>query len=52
MAAQLVEALHYKLEVCGFDSCWFHWHDPSDCAMILGTTQLLTEMGSRNISWG
>jgi hypothetical protein len=23
--AQLVEALRYSLEVCGFDSRWCHW---------------------------
>ena len=23
--AQLVEALRYKLEGCGFDSRWCHW---------------------------
>jgi hypothetical protein len=24
--AQLVEALHYKPEGCGFDSRWCHWN--------------------------
>jgi hypothetical protein len=24
--AQLVEALRYKTEGCGFDSQWCHWH--------------------------
>ena len=24
--AHLVESLHYKLEVCGFDSRWCHWN--------------------------
>ena len=24
--AQLVEALRYKPEGSGFDSCWFHWN--------------------------
>jgi hypothetical protein len=26
--------------------------NPSDCTMALGSTQPLTEMGTRNISWG
>jgi hypothetical protein len=30
----------------------FHWHNPSGRAMALGLTQLLTEMSTRNISWG
>jgi hypothetical protein len=30
----------------------FHWHNPSDSTMALGSTQPLTEMSSRNISWG
>jgi len=30
----------------------FHWHNPSDHTMALGLTQTLTEMSSRNISWG
>ena len=29
----------------------FHWH-PSDRTMDLGSTQLLTEMSTRSISWG
>jgi hypothetical protein len=50
---QLVEALHYKPGsipdgVIGI----FHWHDPSGRTMALGSTQLLTEMSTRNISWG
>ena len=51
MVAQLVEALCYKQKGCGFDSCWCHWH-PSGCTMALGSTQPLTEMSTRNISWG
>jgi len=31
---------------------FFHWHNPSDCTMALGSTQPLTEMSTRNISWG
>jgi hypothetical protein len=30
----------------------FHWHNPSNCTMVLGSTQPLTEMSTRNISWG
>jgi hypothetical protein len=29
----------------------FHWHNPSGCTMALGSTQPLTEMSTRNISW-
>ena len=30
----------------------FHWHNPSGRTMALGSTQPLTEMSARNISWG
>ena len=30
----------------------FHWHNPSGRNMALGVTQPLTEMSTRNISWG
>jgi hypothetical protein len=30
----------------------FHWHNPSDCTMALGSTQPLTEMSTRCISCG
>ena len=30
----------------------FYWHNPSDCTMALGSTQPLTEMSTRSISWG
>jgi hypothetical protein len=30
----------------------FHWHNPSGRTMILGSTQPLTEMSTRNIFWG
>ena len=30
----------------------FHWHNPSDRTMVLGSTQPLTEMSTRNIFWG
>ena len=29
----------------------FHWHNPSDCPMALGSTQRVTEMSTRSISW-
>ena len=30
----------------------FHGHNPSSCTMVLGLTQPLTEMSTRNISCG
>ena len=30
----------------------FHWHNPSSRTMVLGLTQPLTEISTRNISWG
>ena len=30
----------------------FHRHNPSGHTMTLGSTQPLTEMSTRNISWG
>jgi len=30
----------------------FRWHNPSDRTMSLGSTQPLTEMSARSISWG
>ena len=30
----------------------FHWHDPSGRTAALGSTQPLTEMSIKNISWG
>jgi hypothetical protein len=50
--AQLVEALRYNSEGRGFDSQWCHWHNPSGRIMVLGSTQSLTEMSTKNISWG
>jgi hypothetical protein len=51
--AQLVEALRYTLEGRGFDSDGvigiFHF---SGRTMALGLTQPVTEMSTRNISWG
>jgi hypothetical protein len=55
--AQLAEALSYKPEGRGFDYWWCHigifqWQNPSVCTTALGLIQSLTEMSSRNISWG
>jgi hypothetical protein len=30
----------------------YHWHNPFGRTMALGSTQPLTEMSTRNISWG
>ena len=53
---QLVEALRYKPEVSRvrFPVVLleiFHWYNHG-CTMALGSTQPLTEMSNRNISWG
>jgi hypothetical protein len=53
--AQLVEALRYKPEGRGFDTRWDRWKfsvNPSGRAMALESTQPLTEMSTRNLSWG
>jgi hypothetical protein len=54
--AQLVEALRYKPEGRGFDSRWYHsnfsLNNPFGRSTALGSTQPLTEMSTRNISWG
>jgi hypothetical protein len=54
--AQLVEALRSKPEGSGFDSRWCHWNftltNPFGRTMAMGSTQPLTEMSTRNISWG
>ena len=41
--AQLVEALCYKVEGCGFDSQWGH----SGRTIVLGSTQLRTDPSTR-----
>jgi hypothetical protein len=55
-ALSFAEALRYKPERRGFDSRWCHWkffsHNPFGCTMALGSTQPLTEMSTRNLSWG
>ena len=49
--AQLIEALRYKPEGRVFDSRYCLWHNPSGHTMALRSTQTLTEMSTRNISW-
>ena len=54
--AQLVETLRFtrKVESSIPDGVTgiFHWRNPSGRTMALGSTQPLTEMRTRNISWG
>ena len=45
----VVKVLRYKPAGRGFDSRW--WHNPSGRTMALGSTEPLTEMGIRCISW-
>ena len=56
LVAQLVEARRYEPEGRGFESDGvdgnFRWHNPSGRTVALGLTQPLTEMSTRNISWG
>ena len=53
--AQLVEALGYKPEIEGLVpngiSEIFHRLNPSGRTMILGSTQPLTEMSTRELPW-
>ena len=53
--AQLVEALRYKPKDRGFDSLWaieiFYLRIPSGRTMVLGSTQALTKMSTRNVYW-
>jgi len=44
---QLIEALHFKLKRHGFGFRWCHYSR----TMVLGSTQPVTEMSTRNISW-
>jgi hypothetical protein len=50
VVAQLVEALRYKSDGRGFDSRWWNWN--FSWTVVLGLTQLLTEMSTRNIFLG
>ena len=49
--AQLLETQRYELEGRGFDSRLCQWN-PSHRIMAHGLTQPVTEMSTRNISWG
>jgi hypothetical protein len=53
----VVEALRYKPEGRGIDSRWCNWkiflgHNLAGRTKALGSTQSLTEMSTRNVSWG
>ena len=53
----VVKVLCYKSEGRWFDPGWCQWNfsltkNPSDRTMALGSTQSLTEMSTRSISWG
>jgi hypothetical protein len=48
--AQLAEAMRYTSEGRGYDSRWGSLEFFR--IMALGLTKLLTEMSTRNISWG
>jgi len=53
----VVKVLCYKSEGRWFDPSWRHWsfsltQNTSDRTMALGSTQPLTEMSTRSISWG
>jgi hypothetical protein len=49
--ARLVEALCYKPQGRQLSDI-FHWHNPSDRKMVMGSTQTVTEMSSTNIFCG
>jgi hypothetical protein len=51
----VVKVLRYKSEGRWFDPRWCQFFidvNPSDRTMALGSTQSLTEMSTRRISWG
>ena len=52
----VVKVLCYKSGGRWFNPRWchwiFHWHNPSDRTMALGSTQPLTDMRTWRISWG
>jgi len=52
LVAQVVETLRHKPEGSGFDSRRGHLLNPSGRTMAMGSTQPLTEMSARVISWG
>jgi len=51
-----LDALRYKPEDRGSDSQWdhsdFHWLNPSGRTLALESTQPLTQMNTRIVSWG
>jgi len=53
----VVKVLCYESEGRWFDPRWCHWNfsftlNPSDRTIALGSTQPLTELSTRSISWG
>jgi hypothetical protein len=56
MVAHLVEAMSYKPKGHGFNSQWsqqdFSLLKPSSRIMVLGSTQPLIEISTKDISWG
>jgi hypothetical protein len=54
--AETLVALCYKPEGLGFDYLWCHWNffidKPPSRTMVLGLTQPLTEISTRNNSCG
>ena len=50
--AQLIETLRLNPEGSGSESRWCRCHNPSGRNMVLGSIQPLTEMSTRDISWG
>ena len=50
------ETLRYKVKGRGFSSQWwplnFSWLNPSGCTVVLRSTEPVTVMSTRNISWG
>jgi len=48
---RLVEAPRCKPAGHGFDSRWCHLYNPSGRTTVLGSTQSLTEMSTRNVFW-
>jgi hypothetical protein len=48
VAAKVIETLLYEPRGRGFDSRWRHWNR----IIALESTKPLTEMSTRNISWG
>jgi hypothetical protein len=51
----VIKALCYLSDGHSIESRWCHWifqwHIPSDCIMVLESTQPLVKMSTRNISW-